>query len=67
MGEKERHITQSLNEAMAKFPHLRRYVNEIKKKMGTPDYYVELDRSLKGETNPNIIYGVNDPMFIHIY
>ncbi len=52
---------------MAKFPHLRRYVNEIKKKMGTPDYYVELERSLKGTTNPNIIYGVNDPMFIHIY
>ncbi len=67
MGEKERHITESLNEAMAKYPHLRRYVNEIKKKMGTPDYYVELDRSLKGEKNPNIIYGVNDPMFIHIY
>lgn len=67
MGEKERHITETLSEAMTKFPHLRRYVNEIQKKMGTPTYYVELDRSLKGETNPNIIYGVNDPMFIHIY
>ena len=64
---KERHITPSLNEAMAKFPHLRRYVSEIQKTMGTPDYYVELDRSLKGTSNPNLIYGVNDPMFIHIY
>ncbi|MFW5852432.1 MAG: type II/IV secretion system ATPase subunit [Nanoarchaeota archaeon] len=64
---KERHITGSLNEAMAKYPHLRRYVGEIQKTMGTPDYYVELDRSLKGIKNPNLIYGVNDPMFIHIY
>ncbi len=67
MPQKERHITQSLSEAMAKFPHLRRYVNEISKSMGTPEYYTELDRSLKGLQNPNLIYGVNDPMFIHIY
>jgi flagellar protein FlaI len=67
MPQKERHITQSLSEAMTKFAHLRRYVNEVQKTMGTPDYYVELDRSLKGTRNPNIIYGVNDPMFIHIY
>ncbi len=66
-GEKERHITENLNEAMAKFPHLRRYVNEIQKTMGTPDYYVELPSSLKGEAKPNVIYGVNDPMFIHVY
>ncbi len=67
MGKRERHITPTLKEALEKFPHLRRYVNQITKKMGLPEYYVELDRSMKGMENPNLIYGVNDPMFIHIF
>ena len=67
MVKRERHITATLTEAMSKFPHLRRYVNSIVKTMGMPDYYVELDKSLGKLDSPNIIYGVNDPMFIHIY
>lgn len=67
MVKRERHITPTLTEAMGKYPHLRRYVNQITKTMGTPDYYTELDRSLGKIRSPNLIYGVNDPMFIHMY
>ncbi|MFP4112164.1 MAG: type II/IV secretion system ATPase subunit [Candidatus Woesearchaeota archaeon] len=67
MVKRERHISPTLTEAMSKFPHLRRYVNSIVKTIGMPDYYVQLDKSLGKIENPNIIYGVNDPMFIHIY
>lgn len=67
MVQRERHITQTLSEAMAKYPHLRRYVNKIAKNMGMPDYFPKLDRSAGKESSPNLIYGINDPMFVHIY
>jgi flagellar protein FlaI len=67
MVKRERHITQNLSEAMSKYPHLKRYVNQISKTMGMPEYYVELDRALGKQDSPNLIYGINDPMFIHIY
>jgi flagellar protein FlaI len=67
MPKRERHITPTMSEAMSKYPHLRRYINQIQKTMGMPDYFAELDRGLGKIKNPNIVYGVNDPMFIHVY
>jgi flagellar protein FlaI len=59
--------TESFTEAQAKYPHLRAYVNKISNSMGVPDFKVQLDRSLRSLEQPNLIYPVGDPIFIHIY
>lgn len=58
--------TENFNEAMAKYKHLRDYVNKISQKEGMPEFKVKLDRSLRTLENPNIVYPVGDPIFVHI-
>lgn len=60
-------ITKNFNEALAKFPHLREYVNSIAPKLGMPEWVIELDRKLRDREVLNIIYPVGDPIFINIY
>ena len=36
-------------------------------KVGIPEYYAELDRSLGELKNPNLIYPVGDEVYIHIF
>ena len=48
-------------------PHLKKYLDEIEKKMEKPIFYSNLPRSLKGEKFPNIIYPTKNVVFIHIY
>ncbi len=55
---------KEFQEAQARNPHLREYLQN--KSVEKPDFYVQLDRSLKGEEFPNIMYPVGDPIFIHI-
>lgn len=59
--------TESFREAMAKFPHFRRYMQEFTKNNSQPDYVMELTKAHKSLENPNLIYPVGDPIFIHIY
>ena len=66
MVEKHYSKTQDFNKAQAEYPHLRRYVNSIKDEFGEPEWMVQLDRSLRSNNQPNIIYPVGDPIFIHI-
>ncbi len=61
------HITTDLDEARLKFPHLDKYLNEIAPKMGMPSWYTKLNREMSSIENPNILYPVGDPIFIHIY
>jgi len=58
--------TENFNEAQAKFKHLRAYVNKISQTEGTPEFKTSLDRNLRNLENPNFIYPVGDPIFIHI-
>jgi flagellar protein FlaI len=58
--------TENLSEAMNKFSHLRDYVNMISKSDGVPEFKTKLDRDLRKVSNPNIIYPVGDPIFIHM-
>jgi len=58
--------TQDFNEAMNKFVHLRNYVNKVSAKEGMPEFKVKLDKSMRTIDNPNIIYPVGDPIFVHI-
>lgn len=58
--------TENFNEAQNKFKHLREYVNKVSMKEGIPEFRTKLDRSLRVLENPNIIYPVGDPIFVHI-
>lgn len=53
-------------EAQNKFKHLRTYVAKISQTQGIPEFKTKLDRSLRALENPNIIYPVGDPIFIHM-
>lgn len=48
-------------------PHLKMYLDEIRKKMGRPVFYSKLPRDLKEEHYPNIIYPTKGAVFIHIF
>lgn len=59
--------TTTLQEAIQKFPHVKTYVDKITEKEGEPEFYVELDSSMKKTMRyPNLIYPVGDPIFIHV-
>lgn len=61
-------ISDNLETAMARNPHLRRYIEEFTKKTGKfPEFYPQLSRDMKDIKYPNLIYPVGDPVFIHIY
>ncbi|BFI73579.1 hypothetical protein YN1_5660 [Nanoarchaeota archaeon] len=60
-------ITKNFDEALAKYSHLRSYINDISRKIGLPEWMTSLDFSLKSREEFNILYPVGDPIFIHIY
>ena len=63
-----RDVSDNIEVAMARNPHLRRYVEEFVKKTGKfPEFYAQLSRDMKDIKYPNILYPVGDPIFIHIY
>ena len=49
-----------------KNPHLKKYLDDIQKKMDRPTFYSKVPRDLKEEENPNIIYPTKGVVFIHI-
>jgi len=48
-------------------PHLKKYLEEIEKRMDKPVFYSVVPRDLKDEKYPNIIYPTKGIVFIHIY
>ena len=52
---------------LSKYPHLREHVDKFSRKYGRPDFYAELDRSLASIYEPNLIYRIDEDVFIHIY
>lgn len=61
-------ISETLETAMARNPHLREYVEDFVRKYGKmPEFHVQLSRDMKEIKYPNIIYPVGDPIFVHIY
>ncbi len=59
--------TEDFIEAQNRFKHLRLYVAKVSQELGVPEFRVNLTRELRKIENPNIIYPVGDPIFIHIY
>lgn len=67
MVEKQHHSkTENFDEAMNKFKHLKEYVNKISIDYGNPEWKTKLGRELRSVENPNYIYPVGDPIFIHL-
>ncbi|WP_461866137.1 type II/IV secretion system ATPase subunit [Thermococcus sp.] len=61
-------ISDNIEVAMARNPHLRRYIDNFVRRTGKfPEFYPQLSRDMKDIKYPNIIYPVGDPIFIHIY
>ena len=48
-------------------PHLKRYLEEIEKKMTRPTVYSKVPRDVKDQEFPNIIYSTKGLVFIHIF
>ena len=55
---------REFQDAMERNPHLKEYIDSLD--YDTPEFFVQLDRSLKKVDYPNVIYPVGDPIFIHI-
>jgi archaeal flagellar protein FlaI len=67
MVKKNLQKTLTMAEAKAKYSHFRNYINKVTSEMGEPIFYSKLDRSMKNLKNPNLVYPVGDPIFIHIF
>ena len=52
---------------LQKYPHLKKYVDTIKKKMNEPVFYSLLPFDVREEDYPNLIYPGQGSIFIHIY
>jgi flagellar protein FlaI len=55
--------TETFDEAMQKHTHFKDYIEELGRK---PEFYKALERGGK-YPDPDLIYPVGDPIFIHIY
>ena len=58
---------EEIQNLLEKNPHLVEYVEDIKKKIGNPDFYSPLPREVRDEKYPNLIYPTRGKIFIHIY
>ena len=48
-------------------PHLQKYVGNIKEKISEPVFYKILSFEVGDESNPNLIYSAQGPVFVHVY
>ncbi len=64
-------VVEGLAELLAaarKYPYLARYVRKIASEVGFPAYYTkDIPSKLKKAANVNVMYPVDDGVFIHIY
>ena len=58
---------EEIQKLLAENPHVKEYVDSIKKKMGEPTFYVSLPRSIKEEPYPNVIYQTKGVVFVHVF
>ena len=67
MAEKGNMGNDEIQNLMEKNPHLKAYVEGVKKKMGEPAFYSPLPREVRNEKLPNLIYPTRGMVFVHIY
>ena len=56
----------ALQDAMSRAPHLWRYVESLSLDMPAPDYYEEANKGLSSISERNLIYKINDELFVHM-
>ena len=55
-------------EILRRNPHLKKYIKKFEKKFGKRPIFLEvLTFEMKDIQNPNVIYPVGDPIFIHVF
>ena len=60
-------LSPEFQEVCQENPHLLQYLHMLPlDKMGIPQYYEKVTRSLKGTKDPNLIYNVGGGVFVHI-
>ena len=60
-------LPAKLQEVCKENPHLLQYLHALPlDKIGIPEYYEKVNRSLKGKKDPNLIYKVGGGVFIHV-
>jgi flagellar protein FlaI len=60
-------LSPEFQEVCKENPHLLQYLHMLPEgKMGIPEYYEKITRSLKGTKDPNLIYNVGGGVFVHI-
>ena len=60
-------LDPSLREAAESAPHLLTYLSKLPlADLGEPTYFPELDKSARGLAERNLIYRVNEDLFVHI-
>ena len=57
---------EEVEKLLKDYYHLRKYVKEVKEKIGEPTFYSQVPKSVKEEENPNVIYATKGVVFIHI-
>ena len=50
-----------------KYTHLRKYVDNVKEKIGEPVFYTTLPFEVRDETYPNLIYATKGSVFVHVF
>jgi len=60
----EQHEIQQLLE---KHPHLKKYVDDLRQRIGDPVFYTALPFEARDEPYPNLIYSARGSVFVHAY
>jgi flagellar protein FlaI len=58
---------QEKEKLIQKYPHLKKYLENVSKRMKEPIFYTILPFEASNEEFPNLIYHGKGPIFIHIY
>ncbi|MEF8879967.1 MAG: type II/IV secretion system ATPase subunit [Candidatus Thermoplasmatota archaeon] len=58
---------EEVKKVLEKHPHLKRYIEGIKNRMGEPVFYSSLPFEVRDEEHPNLIYPTKGSVFVHIY
>jgi flagellar protein FlaI len=60
-------LSEELQEVCKEYPHLLQYIRCIPENgFGSPAYYEQVTRKLKGIKDPNLIYPVGEGVFVHV-
>ena len=61
-------LPEDLQQEAEAAPHLMHYLHQVPiKELGVPEYYPEITRKLADLEQKNLIYRVNDELFVHIF